>query len=119
MTVAEAKEKLIALQAKLSAYGHASGILYYDGVTTAPKGTAANRAQTLAVLSEESYKLTTGEETVFIKSGIPRSTPQKLTPLLPSLPPILYIMNRVSVSNYSRVFRIILQLLLPSGLLIR
>ena len=64
MTVIEAKEKLTALQAKMSAYGHASGILYYDGVTTAPKGTAANRAQTLAVLSEESYKLATGEDTV-------------------------------------------------------
>ena len=36
------------------------------------------------------------------KSGIPPATPQKLTPLLPSLPPILYIMNQVSVSNYSK-----------------
>ena len=64
MTIEQAKAQLAALQAKMSAYGHASGIIYYDGVTTAPKGTAANRAQTLAVLSEESYKLTTGEETV-------------------------------------------------------
>ena len=38
----------------------------------------------------------------FIKSGIPRSTPHQLTPMLPSLPPILYIMNQVSVSNYSK-----------------
>ncbi len=64
MTITQAKEQLTALQMKMSAYDHASGIIYYDGVTTAPKGTAANRAQTLAVLSEESYKLATGEETV-------------------------------------------------------
>ena len=38
----------------------------------------------------------------FIKSGIPRSTPQHLTTLLPSLPPILYIMNRISISGYSK-----------------
>ena len=41
-------------------------------------------------------------ETRFIKSGIPRTTPPNLTAWLPSLPPILYIMNRVSVSNYSK-----------------
>ena len=28
------------------------------------------------------------------KSGIPRSTPHKLTPMLPSLPPILYMKYR-------------------------
>ena len=41
-------------------------------------------------------------ESRFIKSGIPRSTPQSLTTLFPSLPPILYIINRNSVSNYSK-----------------
>ena len=41
-------------------------------------------------------------ETRFIKSGIPRATPQNLTTLFLSLPPILYIMNRISVSNYSK-----------------
>ena len=41
-------------------------------------------------------------ETRFIKSGIPRLTPQNLTTLFLSLPPILYIMNRISVSNYSK-----------------
>ena len=41
-------------------------------------------------------------ETRFIKSGIPRSTPQHLTTLFPSLPPILYIMNRISISGYSK-----------------
>lgn len=52
------------LQAKLSAYGHAMALIYYDGATTAPKGTAANRGQTLSVLSEESYLLSTSEQTV-------------------------------------------------------
>ena len=64
MTLEEAKEKLDALQKKMSAYDHAMGLIFYDGDTTAPKGTAANRAQTLAVLSEETYLLSTGEATV-------------------------------------------------------
>ena len=38
----------------------------------------------------------------FIKSGIPRATPQWLTPLFPGLPPILYIINRIPVSGYSK-----------------
>ena len=64
MELNEARQKLMELQAKMAAYEHAMGILYYDGATTAPKGTAANRGQTLAILSEEAYKLATGEETV-------------------------------------------------------
>ena len=36
------------------------------------------------------------------KSGIPRSTPPKLTPWLPSLPPILYMHYRSSVLSYSK-----------------
>ena len=46
MTLDEAIKSLMALQAKLAAYGHAMGLLFYDGATTAPKGTAANRGQT-------------------------------------------------------------------------
>ena len=38
----------------------------------------------------------------FIKSGIPRSAPRHLTTALQRLPPILYIINRISVSNYSK-----------------
>lgn len=64
MTVNEAREALKALQAKLSAYNHATALIYYDGATTAPRGTAANRGQTLAVLSEEQYRLSTCAETV-------------------------------------------------------
>ncbi|MBE6989668.1 MAG: carboxypeptidase M32 [Ruminococcaceae bacterium] len=64
MTLEEARAKLKTLQEKMAAYGHALGLLYYDGATTAPKATAANRGQTMGVLSEELYQLTTGEETV-------------------------------------------------------
>ncbi len=64
MEINQAIEKLYKLQAKLSAYNHASALIYYDGVTAAPKGTAANRGQTLSVLSEEQYILSTGKETV-------------------------------------------------------
>ena len=64
MTLDEAIKSLMALQAKLAAYGHAMGLLFYDGATTAPKGTAANRGQTMSILSEEHYTLTTGGETV-------------------------------------------------------
>ncbi len=64
MTLQEAREKLAALQQKMSAFGHAMSLIYFDGVTGAPKGVADNRAQTLAVLSQESYLLATGEETV-------------------------------------------------------
>ena len=39
------------------------------------------------------------------KSGIPRLTPQKLTPLLQSLPLILYTEFRNSMPNYSKALR--------------
>lgn len=64
MTVQDAIRELMTLQEKLAAYGHAMGLLFYDGATTAPRGTAANRGKTMSVLSEEHYKLSTGEETV-------------------------------------------------------
>ena len=47
MTLDEAIKSLMALQAKLAAYGHAMGLLFYDGATTAPKGTAANRGHAI------------------------------------------------------------------------
>lgn len=64
MNITEGKEALRDLQAKMSAYEHAMTSIFYDGSTVAPKGTAANRGQSLSILSEEQYKLTTGEETV-------------------------------------------------------
>ncbi len=64
MTIENAIPALKELQAKQAAYAHAMGLISYDGSTTAPKGTAANRSQTLSILSAESYRLATGKETV-------------------------------------------------------
>ena len=41
-------------------------------------------------------------ESQYFKSGIPRVTPQRLAPLFPSLPPILYINYRNPISSYSK-----------------
>ena len=41
-------------------------------------------------------------ETQQNKGGIPRVTPQNLTALLPSLPPILYMSYRISVLSCSK-----------------
>ena len=59
-----ARKKLNELQEKMSAYGHAMSLLYYDGETTSPRETAENRGHTLGILSEIMYTLSTGEETV-------------------------------------------------------
>lgn len=64
MNLEKARKDLAALQRKMSAYNHAQEIIYFDGATTAPKGTAENRAVSMSVLSEESYKLCTCRETV-------------------------------------------------------
>ena len=64
MELNTALENYRKLQAKLSAYAHATALIYYDGATTAPYATAANRGQTLSVLSEESYLLATGAQTL-------------------------------------------------------
>lgn len=64
MDITLALQKLDILQRKQAAYSHATGLLYYDGATTAPSGTAANRGETLAILSEESYNLMTSEDTI-------------------------------------------------------
>ncbi|MBE6697510.1 MAG: carboxypeptidase M32 [Ruminococcaceae bacterium] len=64
MEHAQALEQLMQLQQKMSAFGHAMALLQFDGGTTAPAGTAANRGQTLAILSQEEYLLATGEQTV-------------------------------------------------------
>ncbi len=66
MTLNEAIEKFYALQSKMSAYGHAMSLIYYDGATTAPRATAQNRGHALSILSEETYKLSTGDETVVL-----------------------------------------------------
>ncbi len=64
MTLTEKTDKLYEIQSRLSAYDHAMSLIYYDGATTAPKKTAANRGHALGILSEESYKLSTSDEVV-------------------------------------------------------
>ena len=68
MNTTEALELFYNWQTKLSAYNHAMSLIYYDGATTAPKGTAQNRARALSVLSEETYKLSTSEDTLSLLS---------------------------------------------------
>ncbi|MBR2521413.1 MAG: carboxypeptidase M32 [Oscillospiraceae bacterium] len=70
MTIEAAAAALTELQEKLSAYSHAQGMIFYDGVTGAPSGTAANRAVTLSVLSAETYSLMTGPETQELLSAL-------------------------------------------------
>ena len=57
-------KKLYDIQSKLSAYNHAMSLIFYDGATVAPRGTAENRGHALGVLSEEHYKIATSDETV-------------------------------------------------------
>ena len=64
MELQQAREQLIRLQEQLSAYYHAMGLINYDGDTVAPRGTAANRAHALGILSEITYKSSTGKDTV-------------------------------------------------------
>lgn len=51
-----------ALLAKMHAYNHAMTVLYYDMETVMPPKGADDFAKTAGMLSEESYKLSTGDE---------------------------------------------------------
>ena len=64
MELEQARKELLSLQSTLSAYNHAMELLSYDGETTAPRDTAENRAHTMGILSEITYKLSTGKDTV-------------------------------------------------------
>lgn len=57
MTVKEATAELALLQKKMYAFNHATGMIYLDSVTTAPKDTAEGRGETLGILSIMSYEL--------------------------------------------------------------
>ena len=51
MTVSQALEKLSAYEKLMFTYNHASGLMYYDGATVAPRGSADLRADTLGELA--------------------------------------------------------------------
>lgn len=62
MTLEEARKSLRDLELREFAYNHAAGMLYFDGVTAAPKGTYVSRGKTLSVLNEAAYSLSNSEE---------------------------------------------------------
>ncbi len=63
MELNQALNALDMLQRKMAAYDHAMGVIYYDGATVAPSGTAQNRGESLAILSQASYELSTCKDT--------------------------------------------------------
>ena len=58
----ETVEKFKNYIAKLNAYEHAMGIMYYDAETVMPKAASEHLGQTLGKLSEEHYKLVVAPE---------------------------------------------------------
>lgn len=79
MDIKEARKALEALQLREFAYGHAMGLLYYDGATIAPRDTYIPRGKTMSVLGEEAYKLSTGEEAMRLLDYLAEHT-DELTP---------------------------------------
>ena len=103
MTLKEARSALMALQEKTAAYDHAMSVIYYDGNTSAPKGTAANRGRSLGVLSEEMYKLQTGKDTVklleYLDAHKARLTPEEKRMVFLMLKDIRY-MQKIPMEEY-------------------
>ena len=64
MDLEQARLKLTNLQRRICAFTHATALIYWDGETSAPAETAANRAFSTAVLNEMIFNLKNGEETV-------------------------------------------------------
>lgn len=64
MTLEEARKALSEQQIKEFAYGHAMGLMNFDGMTVAPRDTYIARGKTMSVLSGEIYKLSTGKESM-------------------------------------------------------
>lgn len=64
MTFEEAVKKLREYERTYFALDHACGVLYYDGATVAPKGSADVRGSTMGELSRMQYELTTADGTV-------------------------------------------------------
>ena len=60
--VNEALAKLKEIQQRLSAIGHAEGIIYLDATTVAPSDTAEGRGATLAILSTMQYEIISSPE---------------------------------------------------------
>ena len=59
----EALARLDEIEATVSAYSHAMGMLSLDAATAAPLGAAEGRGKTLAVLSKVVYELAACDDT--------------------------------------------------------
>lgn len=62
MTIESAMKYLNETEASISAYNNAMATISYDGSTVAPTGSAASRADTMAVLSSAAYQLSMSPE---------------------------------------------------------
>ena len=62
MDMTDLIERLNEIERKKSAYNYARGVVNYDGLTVAPKGSVESRSNCFAMISEELYKLTYGED---------------------------------------------------------
>ena len=78
-SVNQAMEALKKHQKTMAAYNHALGVVYLDAATAAPKGTWEGRGQTMATLSEITYKLETdpqvGEMLTFLEAHLEELDP--------------------------------------------
>lgn len=80
MTIQTARQHLADYQRTMAALGHASGLVYYDGATLAPKKSADVRPNTLGELSRIEYELQCSPETVEMLSCL-KDASEELTPV--------------------------------------
>ena len=78
-TVEQAIAALDKHQQTMAAYNHALGVLYHDGSTAAPKDSWQGRSQTMGIMSEITYELSTkpeiGEMLSFLEANRTELTP--------------------------------------------
>ena len=60
--IAEAVARLDEIEATVSAYSHAMGILALDAATAAPKGSFEGRGKTMGIMSQITYDLIASED---------------------------------------------------------
>ena len=64
MELERARVDFANLQKRICAFNHAAELIYFDGETAAPPGTADNRAQALEIINEELLRLKSGPESL-------------------------------------------------------
>ena len=70
MDLTTMKDELKKLQLERHFYGHAAGILHFDGDTVAPRASAKYRGETAAFLSQKMYELMTCPQTLELLNGL-------------------------------------------------